>query len=115
MRKDRNAFFQEAQMQASGYYPSPGMMTPPVGAPMPYQQASHSANFYAGPQNVPYPQSNMQYGPASVGSGDIESRIAKIERQINRLEARINQLENNSQYPSNTHEDPNYNSSMYMV
>lgn len=74
MRKNRNAFFAESNMNYQGYNPMAGNI--------PYQTNS-SNSFYAGPM---IPNSAAEYN-------DITQRLAKLERQLNRLEHRVNKLE----------------------
>ena len=87
MKKDRNAFFQEAQMSSFNYYPNPNQMNL-MSANMPTQASQSSQSFYAGP--VPMYQQNQ-----NTSYSDIEARIAKLERQVSRLETRLNKLETN--------------------
>lgn len=78
MRKNRNSFFTEANMNYSNF-PNPVPMNPNV----PYQASTNYNSFYSGPGGSPvYP-----------GDSNIENRLAKMERQINRLEHRVNKLE----------------------
>lgn len=105
MKKDRNTFFQEAQMSSYNYYPNPNMNL--MSANMPTQASQSSQSFYAGPapmmQNIP--MQNTQYS-------DIEARLAKLERQVSRLEARLNKLESGNTYIS---EEYDSSTNMYMV
>lgn len=96
MKKNRNSFFTETNIQS-------GMMPYPNQQPMPYQQAN--SYLYQGPTN-PY-NYNTQ-------NNDLESRLAKIERQINRLEHRISALENNTNILSSGDYE-SINTNMYMV
>ena len=96
MKKNRNSFFTETNIQS-------GMMPYPNQQPMPYQQAN--SYLYQGPTN-PY-NYNTQ-------NNDLESRLAKIERQINRLEHRISALEKNTNILS-TEDYESTNTNMYMV
>jgi hypothetical protein len=92
MRKNRNSFFSENNMNFQGYNsPIPNMQ---------YQNYNSANTFYAG--NMPLDTNN-----------DFVERLSKIERQINRLEHRINKLENGivqnaDDYDSNTN-------NMYMI
>lgn len=99
MKKDRNTFFQEAQMSNLNYYPNPNMNL--MSANMPTQASQSSQAFYAGPG---MPNMNMQ--------SDFESRLAKLERQVNRLESRINKLESTTSY---TNDEFDSSTNMYMV
>ena len=72
MRKTRNSFFTESNMNYSNFQAQ--------GA-MPYNNA-----YYQGQM----PNVGMPYVD---NSDSIENRLAKIERQINRLNARVNKLE----------------------
>ena len=92
MKKDRNAFFNEANFSQSSYLGTPNMpnMNGNFGGPMPtYGTTQTSGSFYSGPAPIGMnaPMMNNDY------ASDMESRLAKIERQINRLDARINRLE----------------------
>lgn len=103
MRKNRNTFFSEANMNYSGYNPNMNM-----AANAPFQSASAYNSFYSGPnpnQNMP---SMTNYAPS-----DLESRLAKMERQINRLEHRLSKLETNNTYISEDYESTTNN--MYML
>lgn len=103
MKKDRNTFFQEAQMSSFNYYPNPNQMNL-MSANMPTQASQSSQSFYAGPapigQNI-----NSNYN-------DIEARIAKLERNMNRLETRLNKIENQS---STYIDEYDTSTNMYMV
>ena len=85
MKKNRNTFFQEAQMSSFNYYPEPNQMNL-MSANMPTQASQSSQSFYAGP--VPMYQQNQ-----NTNYSDVEARIAKLERQVSRLETRLNKLE----------------------
>ena len=89
MKKNRNSFFTETNIQS-------GMMPYPNQQPMPYQQAN--SYLYQGPTN-PY-NYNTQ-------NNDLES-------QINRLEHRISALENNTNILS-SEDYESINTNMYMV
>lgn len=101
MRKNRNSFFTESNMNYQ--MPYNGGMMPPN---MPYQASTNYNSFYSGPG-----MNNM--GGYSDSSG-IENRIAKIERQINRLDHRLSKLENVN---STTYIDNDFDTSgnMYML
>lgn len=90
MKKDRNAFFNEANFSQSSYMGTPNMpMNQGLQGPIPAYGSQASQSFYSGP--VP-----MNYNPQNMGgdyTSDLESRLAKIERQINRMDARISRLE----------------------
>ena len=105
MKKDRNAFFESSQYSSS-FTPSmmPNMNMPQM---MPYQAASNSSSFYAGP-NMP-----MNTYPSTQNSNDYDAKIARLERQMQKLEARISKLENTSLSTNN--DDVNINSNMYMI
>lgn len=110
MRRDRNTFFQEAQMSAMGYYPNQTQMMPnQMNMPnqmmpnqMPCQASQPSNSFYAGPDM----NSNL--------NNDLESRLAKIERQIHRLESRVSKLETTLPNAYAT-DDIEINNNMYMI
>ena len=109
MKKNRNAFFAESNMQASGFIPQPNMNIQPNY--MPYNAQTQSSSFYSGPAAM-YPQSNNQNNLST----EIDSRLSRIERQLNRLESRINKLENTSNITYNIEDsDINPNSNMYMI
>lgn len=110
MKKNRNAFFTESNMQASGFV-NPQMPQGNMNMPnmMPYNQASQSSSFYSGPANF-YP------GNTTNPNTDIDSRLSRIERQLNRLESRVNKLENTSNVTYNVEDsDISSNSNMYMI
>lgn len=89
MRKNRNSFFTEANMNYN--IPNPNGM--------PYQMG---ANYNA------YMQGPGQY----VDSNSVENRLAKLERQVNRLTSRVSKLENvNTTYLDDTDSTGN----MYML
>ncbi len=99
MKKTRNSFFTEANMNYANFQ-NPGMMAPNV----PYQASTNYNSFYSGPG-----MNNVPYGDQS----DIENRLAKMERQINRLEHRVSKLENSSiSYVEN---DIDSSGNMYML
>ena len=114
MKKNRNAFFSEAQMSTQSYYPTP--QQPLMGPQAPYQAAQSSQSFYAGPSipnNYTSQMPNTNYGYDYSTTNDIETRLSKIERQLNRIDARLNKLESNTYYTTDITE--NSNSSLYMV
>ena len=79
MRKNRNSFFTEANMNYTNFQ-NPGVMPQNI----PYQaQVSGNFNYYQN-QGMPYIDN----------TDNIENRLAKMERQINRLEHRVSKLEN---------------------
>lgn len=100
MRKNRNSFFTESNMNYANLQ-NPGMIPPQN---IPYQASTNFNSFYTGPgANMP------NYDPSS----NIENRLAKIERQINRLEHRINKLESvNTTFIEN---DIDSSGNMYML
>lgn len=112
MKKNRNAFFSEANMQTSGFIPQPNMNMVPNMAP--YSAASQSSSFYSGPANF---NMNQGYNNNQISSNtDYDSRLSRLERQINRLETRVNKLENTSNVTYNIDEtEINPNSNMYMI
>ena len=77
MRKNRNSFFTESNMNYSNFN---------TQAPMPYSGGTNYNSFYQGQ----IPNVGMPYVD---NTDSIENRLAKIERQINRINARINKLE----------------------
>lgn len=89
MKKDRNAFFNEANFSQSSFMGNPGLPNPNFTGGIPAYGTQSSQSFYSGPAPLNYNQQamNMDYG------SDLESRLAKIERQINRLDARVSKLE----------------------
>ncbi len=109
MKKDRNSFFSEYNMNAYNTMPNQPMM--PMN--MVPNQVSSQSSFYSGPA---YDTGMMQNPNQSNYTQDIESRISKIERQINRIETRLNKLE--SEYNNNTivqSDTDIYKNNMYMV
>lgn len=78
MRKNRNSFFTESNMNYSNFQAQGA-----IPQAMPYANANY--NPYQAQPNI-----GMRYVD---NSDSIENRLAKIERQINRLNARINKLE----------------------
>ena len=107
MKKDRNTFFQEAQMSSANYFPNPSMNMMSANSPTVASQASQS--FYSGPGI--YPNTNMMPNQNYISS-DLESRLAKMERQINRLETRVSKLESQPTYQV---DDYDHQTNMYMV
>lgn len=103
MKKNRNTFFQEAQMSSFNYYPNPNQMNF-MSANMPAQASQSSQSFYAGPAPMYQQNQNTNYN-------DIEARIAKLERQVNRLETRLNKLES----PININDNYDTSTNMYMI
>ena len=96
MKKNRNAFFAENNMNFQGYDPMMGNM--------PYQNMNQASSYYAGPM----PIANMNEG------NDFSERLAKIERSINRLEHRISKLENKSNI-SSTDDYESTTNNMYII
>ena len=78
MRKNRNSFFAESNMNYSNFQAQGA-----IPQAMPYANANY--NPYQAQPNIGMPYVD--------NSDSIENRLAKIERQINRLNARINKLE----------------------
>ncbi len=103
MKKDRNAFFESSQV-SSAFTPTPNMMMPNM---MPYQAASNSSSFYAGP-DVPF-----NTYPANMNT-DYENKISRLERQMQKLENRITKLENMISANSGN-DEVNISSNMYML
>jgi hypothetical protein len=103
MKKDRNAFFQEASMSASGYLQNPAMMNPNM-----YQ------NPYAAQQMPNNGMAPMPINNTASANTEYDSRLSKIERQINRMEVRLSKLESLSGNIG-TIDDSINNSSMYMI
>ena len=95
MRKNRNAFFSESNMNFQGYNP--------MVANMPYQNMSSNNAFYAG---------NMPINPG-LDLNEIPERLAKIERQINRIEHRLSKLENNNVQSTDDYDSTTNN--MYII
>ena len=96
MKKNRNAFFAENNMNFQGYNP--------MVANTPYQSASASSAYYSG---------SMPLNPLNMDFNDVSERLAKIERQINRLDHRLNKLESNSTISTDDFESTTNN--MYML
>lgn len=110
MKKTRNSFFTEANMNYANFQSNPNMMpqnmVPQNIMPqpnIPYQASTNFNSFYSGP---------------GVNNGfseptNMENRLAKMERQINRLEHRVNKLENlNTTYID---QDIDTSGNMYML
>ena len=93
MKKNRNAFFSESNMNFQGFNPMYGNT--------PYQNANINSSFYSG---MPPMMNNYS---------DTEERLAKLERQYNRLEHRINKLESGNYKSTDDFESNNGN--MYML
>ena len=95
MKKDRNAFFNEANFQSSSFVGNPNMPNMnypnyPMNGNFSGSQASQS--FYSGPVPMNY-NPTMGQNMNNDSLSDFESRMAKMERQINRLDARVSKLE----------------------
>lgn len=105
MKKTRNSFFTEANMNYANFQ-NPGMM--PQAANIPYQASTNYNSFYSGPGGM----NNTPMTPV-MDQSSIENRLAKIERQINRLDHRISKLENlNVSFLDN---DIDTSGNMYMI
>lgn len=98
MRKNRNSFFTESNMNYSNFQAQGA-----IPQAMPYANANY--NPYQAQPNVGMPYVD--------NSDSIENRLAKIERQINRLNVRVNKLES----LNTTFIDDNIDTSgnMYMI
>ena len=111
MKKDRNAFFQEASYFNQTNIPTPNMN---MGT-TPFATNAQSS-FYAGPiPNMNYntpTNMNANMPTPNYDMSDIESRLSKLERQVNRLDARISKIENTALYPT---EEIDTTTNMYMV
>ena len=96
MRKERNNFFQESNIN-SGYsfYGQPPMM--------PGSQMEASSSFYMN-QGM-----NQNISPFT----DFDSRLSRLERQVNKLESRISKIE--SIPKNNTTDDIDQINNMYMI
>ena len=79
MRKNRNSFFTESNMNYSNFQ-AQGV----IPQAMPYANTNYNSYYQA---------SNVPGMPYVDNTDSIENRLAKIERQINRLNARVNKLE----------------------
>lgn len=106
MKKNRNTFFSEANMNYANYNPNMNM-----AANAPFQSATAYNSFYAGPN--PNAMAGGQMQNYAVAPTDLESRLAKIERQLNRLEHRVSKLETNNTYVTEDYESTTNN--MYML
>lgn len=113
MKKDRNTFFENSNMNMAFSGPAPQMM--PQMMPMGAQaQAQASQSFYSNtgtPMMGMMPMNSSSYNDSAIG--ELESRMSKLERNINRLESRISKLEGSTYYSTDTSYDSNNN--MYMV
>ena len=98
MRKNRNSFFTESNMNYSNFQAQGA-----IPQAMPYANANY--NPYQAQPNIGMPYVD--------NSDSIENRLAKIERQINRLNARINKLESLNTPFLDDHIDTSGN--MYML
>lgn len=98
MRKNRNSFFTESNMNYSNFQAQGA-----IPQAMPYANANY--NPYQAQPNIGMPYVD--------NSDSIENRLAKIERQINRLNARVNKFES----LNTTFLDDNIDTSgnMYMI
>lgn len=90
MKKNRNSFFADSNINYQGFNPNNFN---------PYQNFNANASMSSG------------FMP-NINPNEINERFAKIERQINRLEHRINILESNDNTQSNME---NINDNMYML
>ena len=110
MKKDRNAFFNEANFSQSSYMGTPNM---PVNngfqGGMPAYASQASQSFYSGPVPMNY-NTNQNIGGDYMS--DMESRLAKIERQINRLDARVSKLESKGLVTTENYDNT---TNMYML
>ena len=97
MKKNRNAFFAENNMNFQGYNP--------MVANAPYQNVSANSSFYSG-------QMPMQM-PMNIDFNEISERLAKVERQISRLDHRISTLESNTTKSTDDFESTTNN--MYII
>lgn len=93
MRKNRNSFFSESNVNFQGYNP--------MVANMPYQNYNSSNAFYSG--NLPLTPDHNEFS----------ERLARVERQINRLEHRLNNLENKT--VQSTDDFDSMTNNMYIV
>lgn len=112
MKKDRNAFFESSQVTSSFTQPMmqpqmPMNMQQPM---MPYQAATNSSSFYAGPN---MPNTAMNTYPGTYDSNELENKVSRLERQIQKLESRISKLESATIKQSD--DDINITSNMYMI
>ena len=95
MRKNRNSFFAENNMNYQGFNP--------MAANVPYQNVSANSSFYSGQMPM----------PIGIDTNDYNERLAKIERQLNRLEHRIANLEGKTTKTTDDFESTNNN--MYII
>lgn len=110
MKKDRNAFFNEANFSQSSYMGNPNMpMNQGFQNPMPAYGSQASQSFYSGPVPMNY-NTNQNMGGDYMS--DLESRLAKIERQINRLDARVSKLESKGLVTTENYDNT---TNMYML
>ncbi len=93
MRKNRNAFFTDNNMNYQNYNP--------MIANNPFPNTNAMNSFYAG--NIPINSDN----------NELMERLAKIERQVNRLEHRLNKLESNNMQTTDDYDSPANN--MYII
>lgn len=117
MKKDRNAFFNEASYFNQTTIPTPNMNI----ANTPFTTQAQSS-FYAGPTPINYNtpnnyNANMMNIPKEMPNlnydfSDIESRLSKLERQVNRIDARISKLESANIYST---DEIDTTTNMYMV
>lgn len=115
MKKDRNSFFSEYNMNA---YNSVPVQQPVMPMNMLPNQVSSQSSFYSGPAyDASMMQSSMNQSNQNTYTQDIESRLSKIERQINRIDTRLNKLESelNNNYSIQSESDIYKNNNMYMV
>lgn len=99
MRKNRNAFFAENNMNFQGYNP--------MVANAPYQNVSANSSFYSGHSPIP------GLIPANLDFNELSERLAKVERQISRLDKRISTLEANTTKSTDDFESTSGN--LYMI
>ena len=97
MKKNRNAFFAESNMNFQGYNP--------MAANAPYQNINANSSFYAGAPQMPMIP-NMDIS-------ELSERLAKIERQISRLDHRISNLESSTTKSTDDFESTTNN--MYII
>ncbi len=98
MKKNRNAFFSENNMNFQGYNP--------LVANAPYQASSSNNMFYSG-------QMPMMPNMPNNYLDEYSERLAKLERQVNRLEHRLNSLEANGTKTTDDFESTTNN--MYII
>lgn len=110
MKKTRNTFFTEANMNYASF---PNMGMP---ANMPVQSSTQYNSFYSGPNMNPgasMPNAMPSMPMQGAAPTDLESRLAKIERQITRLEHRISKLESSNTFITEDFDSTTNN--MYML